>query len=49
MTAGDTYEPILRSDPLSRLAVLTLPDDSLAVLPLMQDQSELEVLDAYPR
>ena len=51
MTTGDmtVYEPILRSDPLSRLALLTLPDDSLAVLPLSQDQSELDPLDAYPR
>ena len=51
MTTGDmsVYEPLLRSDPLSRLAVLTLPDDALAVLPLTQDQSELDPLDAYPR
>lgn len=51
MTTGDigAYEPLLRSDPLSRLAVLTLPDDALAVLPLLQDLTELDPLDSYPR
>lgn len=52
MSTGDlsTYSPILRADPLSRLAVLTLPEDALAVLPLLQDQSELEMLyDNVPR
>ena len=51
MTTGDisAYEPLLRSDPLSRMAVLTLPDDTLAVLPLLQDLSELDPMDAYPR
>lgn len=51
MLAGDlsVYIPILRTDPLSRLAVLTLPDDSLAVLPILQEQGELDPLDAYPR
>lgn len=36
------YIPLLRSDPLSRLAILTLPEDTLAVLPLLQEQSELD-------
>ena len=39
-----TYIPRLRSDPLSRLAVLTLPEDTLAVLPVLQEQSELDVM-----
>lgn len=33
---------MLRSDPLSRLALLTLPEDSLAILPILQEQSELD-------
>ncbi|ORX39210.1 cleavage and polyadenylation specific protein [Kockovaella imperatae] len=47
MVNGDlqSYVPLLRSDPLSRLAVLTLPEDSLAVLPLTQEQSDLDPLD----
>lgn len=46
MNTGDlqSYVPLLRTDPLSRLAVLTLPEDSLAVLPLIQEQSELDPL-----
>lgn len=36
------YVPMLRSDPLSRLAILTLPEDALAVLPIVQEQSELD-------
>jgi cleavage and polyadenylation specificity factor subunit 1 len=36
------YIPLLRSDPLSRLAILTLPEDTLAILPLLQEQSELD-------
>jgi cleavage and polyadenylation specificity factor subunit 1 len=38
------YTPLLRSDPLSRLALLTLPEDTLAVLPLLQEQSELDLM-----
>ena len=46
MVSGNmqVYEPILRSDPLSRMAVLTLPEDSLAILPLLQEQSDLDPL-----
>ncbi|OXG80075.1 protein CFT1 [Cryptococcus neoformans var. grubii Br795] len=46
MNTGDlqSYVPLLRTDPLWRLAVLTLPEDSLAVLPLIQEQSELDPL-----
>lgn len=36
------YVPLLRSDPLSRMAVLTLPEDALAVLPIIQEQSDLD-------
>ncbi|KAL1407554.1 mRNA cleavage and polyadenylation factor subunit [Vanrija albida] len=44
------YVPILRTDPLSRVAVLTLPEDSLAVLPVLQEQSELDIVQdsAFP-
>ncbi|KAL7421114.1 mRNA cleavage and polyadenylation factor subunit [Cryptotrichosporon argae] len=44
------YVPLLRADPLSRLAILTLPEDSLAVLPLLQDASDLDpVQEAFAR
>nr|XP_018259229.1 protein CFT1 [Kwoniella dejecticola CBS 10117]OBR81387.1 protein CFT1 [Kwoniella dejecticola CBS 10117] len=51
MTSGDlqTYVPMLRTDPLSRLAVLSLPEDSLAVLPVLQEQSELDLIEGYAR
>ncbi|KAK4687316.1 cleavage and polyadenylation specificity factor subunit 1, partial [Tremellales sp. Uapishka_1] len=47
MTTGDLqgYTPMLRTDPLSRIAVLTLPEDSMAVLPVLQEQSELDNAD----
>jgi cleavage and polyadenylation specificity factor subunit 1 len=35
-----SYTPILRADPLSRVALLTLPEDTLAVLPLLQEVSD---------
>ncbi|KAJ3476928.1 hypothetical protein NLI96_g10812 [Meripilus lineatus] len=35
----------LRSDPLSRCAALSLPKDSLAVLPFYQTQAELDVME----
>ncbi|KAG7452675.1 uncharacterized protein BT62DRAFT_989773 [Guyanagaster necrorhizus] len=35
----------LRVDPLSRCAALSLPKDSLAILPFYQTQAELEVMD----
>ncbi len=35
----------LRVDPLSRCAALSLPKDSLAILPFYQSQAELEVMD----
>lgn len=46
MVTGDlgSYIPLLRSDPLSRVAVLTMPEDSLAVLPMLQEQSDLDLL-----
>ncbi|TYJ59069.1 protein CFT1 [Cryptococcus floricola] len=51
MNTGDlqNYVPMLRADPLSRLAVLTLPEDSLAVLPVVQEQSELEMTNGFAR
>ena len=52
MISGDllSYVPLLRSDPLSRMAVLLLPEDSLAVLPVLQEQSELDRLqESFPR
>ena len=44
MMTGDLqgYVPLLRSDPLSRMAILSLPEDSLAVLPVLQEQSEID-------
>lgn len=51
-TTGESssYVPMLRTDPLSRMAVLTLPEDSLAILPLLQEQSELDPLfENFPR
>nr|ODO03748.1 protein CFT1 [Cryptococcus depauperatus CBS 7855] len=44
MNTGDlqNYIPILRTDSHFRLAVLTLPEDSLAILPVIQEQSELD-------
>jgi hypothetical protein len=51
MTTGDmsTYVPRLRTDPLSRIALLSLPDDGLAVLPIIQEQSDLDMNEAFPR
>jgi cleavage and polyadenylation specificity factor subunit 1 len=52
MSTGDmkTYAPMLRTDPLSRMAVLTLPEDALAILPLLQEQTELDpIYDNFPR
>ncbi|WRT69124.1 protein CFT1 [Kwoniella shivajii] len=51
MISGDlqTYVPMLRTDPLSRLAVLSLPEDSLAVLPVLQEQSELDLIEGFAR
>ncbi len=44
MITGDlqSYVPMLRSDPLSRTAVLSLPEDSVAVLPILQEQTDLD-------
>ncbi|EIW66021.1 hypothetical protein TREMEDRAFT_70300 [Tremella mesenterica DSM 1558] len=51
MVTGDLqfYTPLLRSDPLSRLAVLTLPEDSLAILPVLQEQSDLDPLENFTK
>lgn len=51
MMTGDlqVYNPRLRTDPLSRLAILTLPEDSLAILPLLQEQSDLDLQDNFAR
>ena len=40
------YSCILRTDPLSRCAAMLLPQDSLAITPLFQDQIELEGADS---
>jgi hypothetical protein len=40
------FSSILRSDPLSRLAALLLPSDALAMLPIVQDLTETEMLEA---
>jgi cleavage and polyadenylation specificity factor subunit 1 len=44
MNTGDlqSYVPMLRSDPLSRMAVLSLPEDAVAVLPVLQEQTDLD-------
>lgn len=52
MSTGDlsTYIPKLRSDPLSRMALLSLPEDSLAILPILQEQSDLDLMhENFPR
>ena len=52
MNTGDlqSYIPMLRSDPLSRMAVLSMPEDSLAVLPILQEQSDLDPMqDSFSR
>lgn len=38
----DGYQPILRTDPMSRCSALLLPQDTLAITPFFQDQAELE-------
>ena len=35
----------LRVDPLSRFAALSLPKDSLAILPFYQSQAELDIME----
>lgn len=35
----------LRVDPLSRCAALSLPKDSLAILPFYQSQAELDIME----
>ena len=51
MMAGDiqVYHPKLRADPLSRMAVLSLPEDSLAILPLLQEQTDLDLQENFSR
>ncbi|KAI9568018.1 CPSF A subunit region-domain-containing protein [Boletus coccyginus] len=47
MTVLDShlFRAELRADPLSRCAALSLPKDSLAVLPFYQTQAELDVME----
>ncbi|KAF8119582.1 CPSF A subunit region-domain-containing protein [Boletus edulis] len=47
MTVLDShlFRAELRADPLSRCAALTLPKDSLAILPFYQTQAELDVME----
>ncbi|WVR09012.1 protein CFT1 [Kwoniella sp. DSM 27419] len=51
MNTGDlqSYVPMLRTDPLSRIAILSLPEDSLAVLPILQEQTELDATEGFSR
>ncbi|OCF35639.1 protein CFT1 [Kwoniella heveanensis BCC8398] len=51
MNTGDlqSYVPMLRTDPLSRMALLSLPEDSLAVLPVLQEQTEFDALEGFAR
>ncbi|KAF8555471.1 hypothetical protein OG21DRAFT_1496241 [Imleria badia] len=39
------FRPELRADPLSRCAALSLPKDSLAILPFYQTQAEFDVME----
>ncbi|KAF9235610.1 CPSF A subunit region-domain-containing protein [Melanogaster broomeanus] len=39
------FRPDLRADPLSRCAALSLPRDSIAILPFFQTQAELDVME----
>ncbi|PCH44667.1 hypothetical protein WOLCODRAFT_77692 [Wolfiporia cocos MD-104 SS10] len=39
------FRPQLRADPLSRCAALSLPKDSIAILPFYQSQAELDVME----
>lgn len=39
------FRAILRVDPLSRCAALSLPRDAIAILPFYQTQAELDVMD----
>lgn len=38
-----SYRPLLRIDPSSRCAALSLPKDGLAILPFYQSQADLDV------
>jgi hypothetical protein len=37
--------PLFRVDPLSRCAALSLPKDAIAILPFIQTQVDLDVMD----
>jgi len=39
------FHPTLRADPLSRCAALSLPKDSIAILPFYQTQAELDLVE----
>ena len=39
------HTPFLRVDPLSRCAGLSLPSDSIAILPFYQTQAELDIME----
>lgn len=39
------FQPTLRADPLSRCAALSLPKDSIAILPFYQTQAELDLVE----
>lgn len=42
---SNLFRAELRADPLSRCAALSLPKDSLAILPFYQSQAELDVME----
>jgi cleavage and polyadenylation specificity factor subunit 1 len=39
------FRATLRTDPLSRCAVLLLPKDAMAILPFYQTQAELDIME----
>ncbi|KAJ9105514.1 hypothetical protein QFC21_001885 [Naganishia friedmannii] len=42
----EDFSPLLRTDPQDKMIVQLLPEDSLAIIPLVQDMEELEGLDS---
>jgi hypothetical protein len=42
----EDFVPLLRTDPNSKLIVQLLPNDSLAMIPLVQDFEEFEGFDS---
>jgi cleavage and polyadenylation specificity factor subunit 1 len=42
---SSSFLALLRVDPASRCAALSLPKDAIAILPFFQSQAELDVMD----